>query len=134
MSAESVASSLLRVGFWLPLAVCTYLAFTPSPPEAVFRISDVALHGFAFAYLTFTLGLAHRLRRWWQTAAWMIAYGMFIEIVQSFEPERSAEVKDVVVDCVGIVLGLVGFYYAGERMRSTAVQIIRSLARQPRRR
>ena len=129
MSAEAVAGTLLRLGFWLPLALCTYLAFTPSPPEPVFRISDIVLHGFAFTYLTFALGLAHRESRWWQMGAWMLAYGLFIEVVQSFEPERSAELKDLAVDCVGIALGLLGFALAGERVRSAAVDITRALAR-----
>ena len=131
MSAESVAGTALRIGFWLPLVICTYLAFTPSPPEVVSEIGDVFLHGFAFAYLTFALGLAHRLGAWWQKGAWMIAYGLFIELVQSFEPARSAELKDIVVDCVGIGLGLAGFWLAGEWVRSLALQITRSLVRQP---
>lgn len=127
MLAENVASTLLRVGFWLPLAVCTYLAFTPSPPETMFRISDVLLHGFAFTYLTFALALAHSLRRWWQTGLWMIAYGLIIEFVQSFEPERSAELKDVVVDCVGIAVGLGGFWLVGDRVRLAALQVTQTL-------
>ena len=129
MTAEGVASTLLRVGFWVPLAFCTYLAFTPSPPESVFRISDIALHGFAFTYLTFSLGLAHRLRRWWQVGVWMFVYGLLIVIVQSFEPQRSAELKDLVVDCVGIALGLLGFALAGERVRSMTVDVTRALGR-----
>jgi VanZ family protein len=36
----------------------------------------------------------------------MLAYGIAIELIQSFEPTRDAELKDVLVDVVGIALGL----------------------------
>jgi VanZ family protein len=130
VSAETLAGSLLRVGFWLPLAICTYLAFAPSPPDAIAHMSDIVLHGFAFAYLTFALGLAYRSQRWWQTAAWMIAYGLAVEFVQSFEPQRSAELKDLGVDCVGVALGLGALALAGDRARTAAVRVTRVLARQ----
>ncbi len=129
MRAEQITSIVLRVGFWLPLALCTYLAFVPSPPEPIFRVSDVLLHGMAFAYLTFALGVAYRFRRGWWTAAWMVAYGLFIEAVQSFEPQRSAELKDLIVDCVGIGLGLMGLWGLGESVRATALQLARHLVR-----
>ncbi len=42
-------------------------------------------------------------------AAWMLAYGIAIELIQSFEPTREAELKDLIVDAIGIALGL-GLY------------------------
>jgi hypothetical protein len=78
----------------------------PPPPDAVFRINDILLHGLAFTYLTFALGLAHRYPHWFAPAAWMLAYGVLVEVVQSLEPERSVGFKDVTVDIVGIFLGL----------------------------
>ena len=129
MCVVVLTQALLRVGFWVPLAVCTYLAFAPSPPEPVLRVSDVVLHGFAFSYLTFALRLAHRRQRWWQTGLWMLAYGGFIEAVQSFEPSRTAELKDFVVDGVGIVLGLLASTLIGARVRGMVVRIAESLVR-----
>jgi VanZ family protein len=35
----------------------------------------------------------------------MLAYGIAIEVIQSFEPTRDAELKDVLVDACGIALG-----------------------------
>ena len=128
--AERVAIALLRCGFWAPLAICTYLAFAPSPPEQVSRISDVLLHGFAFTYLTVALGLAHQLRGWWRTGGWMVAYGVAIEVVQSFEPTRTAELKDVAVDCLGVGAGLVILWLIGERVRRVSLQITRVLLRE----
>ena len=108
-----MARMLLLFAFWLPWLACTYLAFAPSPPDAIFRVSDVLLHGIAFSYLTFASGLAHHARRWLPTVGWMIAYGVAIEFVQSFEPERSAELKDVLVDVVGIGIGIVALRLIG---------------------
>ena len=129
MSGQALTRVLLRIGFWIPLAVCTYLAFAPSPPEPVFRISDVVLHGFAFTYLTFALGLAHRLQRWWHTGMWMLAYGGLIELVQSFEPSRTAELKDFVVDGIGIAVGLSGLALFGGRVRALVLRVAESLVR-----
>jgi hypothetical protein len=122
VGAERLAGICLICGFWLPLAVCTWLAFTPSPPEAVFRVSDVVLHGAAFAYLSFSMGLAHDLsmRR---VALWMLGYGAVIELLQSLIPERSAELKDLLVDGAGIAVGLGLLNVAGEWCRRTLVTV-----------
>ena len=113
-----LARRMMIAAFWLPWIACTYLAFAPSPPDPVFRISDVLLHGFAFSYLTFALSLAHHARRWVRTAAWMFAYGVTIELVQSFEPQRSAEWKDLLVDLFGIGIGVVALKLMGAQIES----------------
>jgi len=114
----------LALAFWIPLAICTYLAFDPSPPDSVFRVSDVVLHAFAFTYLTFALALAHQHRHWLVPAAWMLGYGIFIEVVQAFEPERAAELKDLLVDAAGICLGLGLFRWAGAWVRLMARRVV----------
>ena len=104
---------LFQFLFWLPLAACTYLALVPEPPEhPVFRLSDVFLHAGAFVYLSGALVLAQydlpatKGGVYGRTFALMIAYGILLELLQSFIPERSAELKDLLVDVVGIVIGL----------------------------
>jgi VanZ family protein len=117
----------LQIAFWVPLAGCTYLALTPSPPEAVFRVSDVVLHALAFTYLTFALGLAHPRLGWPALTAWMLGYGAFIEVAQSFEPQRSPELKDMLVDGAGIVLGLVVLALAGDACRRVLSRVLRAV-------
>jgi VanZ family protein len=98
---------LIVVGFWIPFAVATYAAFAPEGVPMPFRVSDIVLHAAAFTYLTAALWFAHHAGGWgWKPAAWMMAYGVAIEFIQSFEPTRSAEIKDLVVDAVGILAGL----------------------------
>jgi VanZ family protein len=99
--------ALLKLGFWLPLVLCTWLALVPDPSEiSVFKISDVLLHAFAFTYLSFTLAVAYPQRSLPQIFCLMLGYGLLIEVVQSFEVSRSAELKDLLVDIVGIGFGL----------------------------
>lgn len=106
-------------GFWLPLAVCTWLALTPSPPDSVFRVSDVVLHAAAFSYLTFTLGLAFPRLRWPVLAGVMLGYGLLIEVVQGLGAARTAELKDLLVDAAGIAAGLTLLAALGEWSRRT---------------
>jgi VanZ family protein len=106
-------SIVLQLCFWVPLAVCTYLALVPEPPEhPVFALSDVILHGAAFFYLTFALVLVQYgtgkavSSLFVRTFVLMLAYGLLLEVVQSAIPERQAEVKDLLVDAAGILAGL----------------------------
>ena len=117
--ADRLALFAGRLAFWFPLLVCTYLALVPDPPDnPVFRVSDVILHAAAFTYLTFAFVLMGATRPEAGPSAVpfsrvalrafgaMLAYGVFLEAVQSLIPERSAELKDLAVDVVGIATGL----------------------------
>jgi VanZ family protein len=98
---------LVVVGFWIPFAFTTYAAFAPQGVPLPFQVSDIILHASAFTYLTAALWLAHCVgARGWTPALWMMAYGVAIEAIQSFEPTRSAEIKDLVVDAIGIGFGV----------------------------
>lgn len=97
----------LRWGlFWVPLVAVTYLALTPSPPDPVFKISDVILHALAFYLLTGALASAHFELRLSPTWIWMLGYGVAIEAVQALTG-RSPELKDLAVDAAGIAAALV---------------------------
>jgi VanZ family protein len=103
---------LLLAAFWVPFAIASEAALAPHGPPIPIEVSDVILHLFAFSYLTAALGLAHyssvggKPRRWRAPVAWMALYGVAIEAIQYFIPERSAEVTDLVVDAFGIAIGV----------------------------
>lgn len=119
---------LILVGFWIPLAGATYAAFAPEGVPMPFQVSDIVLHACAFTYLTAALWLAHHAAdRGWKPAAWMLAYGIAIELVQSFEPTRSAEFKDLLVDVVGILLGLGLYRWVVSRLFATTRIAARAL-------
>jgi len=100
-----------QVAFWIPLAACTWFALMPEPPDySVFRLSDVVQHAAAFTYLSLALTMAQlhgtRTPAFLRTFVFMLGYGALLEVIQSFIPERSAEFKDLLVDLVGIGIGL----------------------------
>ena len=104
---------MFQLLFWVPLAACTYLALVPEPPEhPVFRLSDVVLHAAAFVYLSGARVLAQydqaapRTGLYTRTFVWLMAYGILLELLQGFVPERSAEMQDLLVDALGIMAGL----------------------------
>ncbi|MFG6429449.1 VanZ family protein [Roseateles sp. LYH14W] len=99
---------LWRALLALLLAVITWLALSPAPPESANTGWDKANHTLAFAALAFVSvwALWQRPRQWLLLVAALLAYGGFIEIAQSFVPSRSAEWNDVLADGMGIALGL----------------------------
>lgn len=91
----------------LALAVC-WLAFSPAPPPAADTGWDKANHTLAFGVLAVTAELAlwPWPRRRWLTALGLLAFGGFIELVQTQIPERTGEWPDLLADGSGIALGL----------------------------
>ncbi len=119
------ASGLLRAAFWIPLVICSYLALVPSPPDVqIFRISDVLTHAFAFTYLTFALRVAFPGVSALKAGGLMLGYGVLIEVVQSFEPERYAEFKDLLVDLGGIAAGLLAARLLADPVRRAALRLL----------
>ena len=110
---EKWVTVFFQVGFWIPLLGCTYFALVPEPPDSpVFHLNDVILHGAAFSFLTLALVLAQygisstRQSLYVRTFVLMLAYGILLELVQASIPERTAELKDLLVDSAGIGIGL----------------------------
>lgn len=144
--AGRLTTLTLRLGFWLPLLACTWLALVPEPPDnPVFRLSDVILHAAAFTYLTFAfvlmstppaetmqVSLRSLLTRSQALRALlaMLAYGLFLELAQSFIPERTAELKDLWVDLVGIGIGLLAAWLLARPAASLVYLLLSRVSRQ----
>ena len=90
----------------LMLAICV-LAFDPHPPDSLDIGWDKLNHGLAFAVLAPCAALALQGQRWrWLAAAALaVAFGAFIELVQTQIPGRSGEWEDLLADAVGIAAG-----------------------------
>ncbi len=116
--------ALWIIAFWLALMACTYLALTPSPPDAVSHFSDVLLHAFAFTVLTFLCSVAHFRQGYLYPALWMLAYGVAIELVQGQIEARSAEFGDLVVDVLGIAIGLALVRVFGATVLSLSAKVL----------
>jgi len=97
---------LLRIAFWLPLAVCTWMALIPQPPTGAWGIGDAAQHVGAFVYLTFAARLAFPRRSALTVVLAMLGYGAALEVLQGLGGVRMAEWRDLGMDVVGIAGGL----------------------------
>lgn len=90
------------------LCVISWLAFRDSDGGAGFAHFDKLKHLAAFAVLSI-IGCAaaspSRRTGWWIAAA-LLAYGGFIELVQTQLPHREAEWGDMLADAMGIGFGL----------------------------
>jgi len=107
---------LRRIAFWLPLAICTWMALGTGLPSAAPKVSDITLHLFAFSYLTVALRISHAKLVVVLVAVLMLTYGGLIEILQGFLPPRQSEWKDFGVDLLGVALGLVLHHFWGEKV------------------
>ncbi len=90
----------------LMLAVVSWFAFSSVPFNDRGLPLDKVRHVAAFGALAWVA--VQGFPRWaaWRIAAALLAYGVFIELVQSQIPGRHASGLDVAADALGIVLGL----------------------------
>jgi len=97
----------VKVLFWIALFSSYILAMLPQDkvPELT-PFGDKSNHFLAFAVLTILLLHAYHIRYRF-TFAWMLFYGIFIEISQLFTVNRCSELLDVLADTIGIVIGIV---------------------------
>ena len=97
---------LQRLAFWIPLAISIAVAWTPNPAGLVASMAGSIAHIAAAAYLTFALSLAHyRHGPWPAVTAWIMVWGVTIELVQLFVDGRGAQLTDLAADALGIIIG-----------------------------
>lgn len=91
----------------LALTIC-WFAFVPDPPQSVDTGWDKLNHVLAFSALSFSAWFAWGTAR--RRAAGVVlgalAFGAFIEIVQTRIPGRSGEWPDLAADAIGIAVGI----------------------------
>jgi len=95
-----------KVLFYVTLVVVFYLAVIPDDNiHMEWKYADKLKHATAFFTLSFLLNRAsstiqHRLRN----MGALLLFGIFIEFVQYFLPERESSILDVWADLAGILL------------------------------
>lgn len=105
-----VRVAFTRTAFWIPLVLCAAAALSANPSGAVASVSGDTAHLIAFAYLAAALFAAHFPTG--STVAvvlWLLAFGILIEVGQTFIDGRSGELVDVAVDALGIAIGCVAY-------------------------
>lgn len=104
----TLRNALVKAAFWIPLGACTAVAFTANPTGIAAELSGMAAHAAAFTYLAIALCIAHfRTGPVLAAALWMLAFGVAIEVGQTFIPGRYGELLDVAIDGAGILVGCV---------------------------
>lgn len=118
-----VRVAFTRTAFWIPLVLCAVAALSANPSGAVASLSGDLAHSIAFAYLAAALFAAH-----FQTGPtvavvlWLLAFGVLIEVGQTFIDGRSGELLDVAVDALGIAIGCIAYRMWAWRQRAVATR------------
>ena len=102
MNLSKISAAL----FFIFLISIEYLALTPAQIKLVENSWDKANHFIAFAALYVTLHFGFCRLNLGAKVAILLAYGIQIEIAQSFVPNRYFSMLDVVADGIGIVFGV----------------------------
>lgn len=130
MGARFVAHAAVLAAF---LGLWTWKLLVPNPvPESVtdelsaFLPLDwkfwaaKSLHVGGYAFLTVLAVTLPVPRRWaWRLAALLALHGAGTEIGQTFVPGRYGCVRDVVIDCVGVGIGVALWLAVGRGARAT---------------
>jgi VanZ family protein len=94
-----------RLAFAIAVLLIGYLAFGKLEASPITRINDKLEHAAAFLALAFLLDFAWPRRGWHvHKAAPLLAYGLFIELVQYFLPYREFSLWDLAADSLGLAL------------------------------
>ena len=99
------------VGFRLVLAlafiIITWMTLNPSPGPITESVNDKLAHMLGFLVLAFLVHGSWPDREFgWKQILPLIAYGLAMETLQHFIPNRSFSLLDLVADIGGIVLYL----------------------------
>ncbi len=109
-----LGNAFVKAAFWIPLGLCTAVAFTANPTGIAAELSGIIAHAGAFTYLAIALCVAHfRAGPVLAVALWMLAFGVAIEVGQTFIPGRGGELFDVVIDGAGILVGCLAYRFLG---------------------
>ena len=93
-----------RLAFGLCMLAVLVLAFMPTDVSIPSTGWDKSNHLLAFSVMAL-LGCSAYPGRTMAVLAGLLVYGVLIEVLQSFTPERSADWYDLVADAVGLAFG-----------------------------
>lgn len=93
--------------FYFSLIVILFLATTLIQFELIESIWDKFKHSFAFFTLYILFSLSYEKQTIFSKSLLLIIYGILIECIQYFIPNRYFSFLDVVADIVGIFIGIV---------------------------
>jgi len=99
--------TLSIIAFYICIVAIEYLATTSIEIKPIQNSWDKANHFIAFFTLYVTLSLGYPKLELFKKVMILLAFGIQIECVQYFLPNREFSLLDVVADGVGIVFGII---------------------------
>lgn len=103
-----IETTLFRIALFVAVTTIAYVATAPLEAVPFVGVGDKFLHAGAFLVLAGLLDFAFPATRFTGgKVATLLAYGMAIEVVQSFLPFRSFSLLDWLADAAGVVLYVV---------------------------
>ena len=97
---------LSKICFFIALLAIDFLAFTPKSPTIIENSWDKANHFLACCVLYILLYLGYEFKIF-KNLALLLAFGVQIEFVQAFLPNRSFSLLDIVADMIGTAFGVI---------------------------
>ena len=109
--------TLLRWLFWAGVVAVSLVSVTPRdqlPPIGI-DLWDKLQHVLAYAVLSGLAGQAYAARKYLaHLFLGLVALGGVLEVIQSFIPNREAEIGDAIANAVGAGIGLLAVILAGK--------------------
>lgn len=105
---------LSKLSFFICIVAIEYLATTSLEIKPIQNSWDKANHFIAFMTLYITLSLGYPKLEVTKKVLILLLFGLQIECVQYFLPNREFSLLDVVADGIGIVMGMMvvkGLWY-----------------------
>lgn len=103
-----VPQPIVRLCYAIGLFTVAIFSLIPSQALPPLAIGDKAEHLLAYVALSWTGVLAARGRRVeLRTGLLLVVLGCVLEVLQMLVPGRSADLRDVAADALGVLLGIV---------------------------
>jgi len=100
-----VTRLIFRLSFFIAFAAISYLALAPITETPVSTGWDKLNHATAFFCLLLLMSLGFPYKpSFWSKVALLFAYGVAIEVAQSFIPPREPSLLDLVANGCGLAL------------------------------
>lgn len=96
---------MIKAAFYSLLLLIIFLATTPKEIETIKHTWDKLNHILAFVTLYIVLSFSYKDLSLLSKFISLLAFGIFIEIVQYFIPNRDFSFYDIFADFIGILLG-----------------------------
>lgn len=95
----------LKMLLFLVLLLVTWQALSPQPMEPTQLINDKLGHALVFLMLAALTDHAYATTHFnWTKTLWLLAYGLAIESLQHYIPERHFSLLDLLADAAGIAV------------------------------